>query len=513
MSQLGLIKKYLAFICGVIVSFIIMFLIYSYLLIGQLSDQAKDIFKDLGGVRQHVYAAIESLNSKGFSSCSEENLSLMRKHQFNSNDVRDIGFFENDLLICTTGIGQFKKAIKEPVRDYVFNGHEYWFNHQLKTFKEDIQGIAIRKDRYNIIVSLEGILDEHVRFQNYQLVVKGNGKLIHLYGKPDIFNQNYASDTRHFSRGLMSHSVQFCGPREGVCVAIKHKNLSEFQLTPLLLILILVGMFSGGSFLHTYEMINRYVYSTRRRIKVGLIKDIKANYQAIVGLKSGKVIGCELLARFEDKISPLYPDEFIPIVSELDMSWEMTEHLILQAVEDFKDIKLGDTRFYISINVFPRDINNGNILKGIMLLKDISPNIQICFEVTEDEELHFSKVGNTLEALSKCAIKISIDDFGTGYSNLSQLKLLDINTLKIDKSFVDEVETGSIRSTLIPNIVSIADKLGANIIAEGIENKLQVKELLKMNIEFGQGWHYSKALPLKEFKHYLINNSDYTFDE
>jgi sensor c-di-GMP phosphodiesterase-like protein len=195
------------------------------------------------------------------------------------------------------------------------------------------------------------------------------------------------------------------------------------------------------------------------------------------------------------------------------MSWEMTEHLILQAVEDFKDIKLGDTRFYISINVFPRDINNGNILKGIMLLKDISPNIQICFEVTEDEELHFSKVGNTLEALSKCAIKISIDDFGTGYSNLSQLKLLDINTLKIDKSFVDEVETGSIRSTLIPNIVSIADKLGANIIAEGIENKLQVKELLKMNIEFGQGWHYSKALPLKEFKHYLINNSDYTFDE
>jgi sensor c-di-GMP phosphodiesterase-like protein len=201
------------------------------------------------------------------------------------------------------------------------------------------------------------------------------------------------------------------------------------------------------------------------------------------------------------------------VVAELDMSWSMTEDLILQAIDDFKDIKIINEPFYLSINVYPKDINNGNILKGVELFKNITPNLEVCFEVTEDEELHYSKVGNTLEVLSKSRIKISIDDFGTGYSNLSQLKLLDIDTLKVDKSFIDEVETGSIRSTLIPNIVSIADKLGASIIAEGIENRLQVDELLKMDIKFGQGWYYTKALPLAEFKHYLINNSDYKFDQ
>ena len=134
-------------------------------------------------------------------------------------------------------------------------------------------------------------------------------------------------------------------------------------------------MFSGFSFLLAYEALNKHIFSMRRRSSIGLsLNGIRPHYQPIVDLKSGKVVGCELLARFKDKIGPLYPDEFIPVVSELDQSWKMTKFLILQAKEYFKNIQAADIPFYLSINIFPKDINNGNIIKGIKLLNNISPN-------------------------------------------------------------------------------------------------------------------------------------------
>jgi sensor c-di-GMP phosphodiesterase-like protein len=514
MQKMGSINKCLAFLSGIIISLTVIFYSYSYILKSQLLEQGKNILSDLMDATVYGYDVIESLNNQNFTYCSDENLLAMRKSQFESNDIRDIGFLENGVLTCTTGIGILKAPINKSSYDFMLDGHEFWFNHKLITFDRTVQGIIIRKDNYNLVASFQGILSEHRKFKSYEVIALKGEKIIHLFGAPGIYQKKSTSSHPYFSSGLLSHSFESCGPKELICVAIVQPNFSEFQLGPVFLILMFISLISGVATLHAYQSIYGYIYSTKRRIKLALsFKGIKPHYQAIVELKTDKVIGCELLARFEDHIGPLYPDQFISVVGELDMSWLMTEDLILQAIDDFKDINITNKPFYLSINVYPKDINNGNILKGVELFNNITPNLDVCFEVTEDEELHYSKVGNTLEVLSKSRIKISIDDFGTGYSNLSQLKLLDIDTLKVDKSFIDEVETGSIRSTLIPNIVSIADKLGASIIAEGIENRLQVDELLKMDIKFGQGWYYTKALPLAEFKHYLINNSDYKFDQ
>ena len=86
----------------------------------------------------------------------------------------------------------------------------------------------------------------------------------------------------------------------------------------------------------------------------------------------------------------------------------------------------------------------------------------------------------------------AIDDFGVGYSNLSQLKTLNCDFLKIDRSFVMDMEDNSIRSSLIPHIVSIAEGLNVELIAEGVENAEQSKELKGLTIGFGQGWLFGK---------------------
>ncbi|WP_158970241.1 EAL domain-containing protein [Paraglaciecola sp. L3A3] len=512
MVKTDLFHKFLACLTGIGSSLCLLFFIYSHVLQNKMAEEGDKIFQDLLNSASTGFAVINQLNQLGLNTCSEENLLQMRKAQFKSNDIRDIGFFIEDTLICTTGAGILTNPVKERQHHFFHQGHKFWFGHTLETLDQSVKGVLIRKDKYNIVLSFNGLLDEYKTFNHYQIVAKKKDNYIHLHGEQGIFQAKASNDIKHFYIGIFSHALEFCDPSGKICIAIKQQNFTELKFSTLLIILFIVSVFTGITVLYIYDKYINYLRSMNRRIISGLPANrFIPHYQAIVELKTGKVIGCELLARFEDKMGPLYPDKFIPVVSELNLSWPMTEYFIRAAIKDFSHIQTDGAPFYLSINVFPKDINNQDILKALTLLENIPADLQVCFEVTEDEKLHFNQVSNTLEALSATNIQISIDDFGTGYSNLSQLKLLDIDTLKIDKSFVDEIETGSIRSTFIPTIISIAEKLKAEIVAEGVENKLQVNELLKMNIKYGQGWYFAKALPFSEFQKYLTDNSDYRF--
>ncbi|MBB6543193.1 EAL domain-containing protein [Thalassotalea piscium] len=513
MLNKAVIRKPLSFITGMMISLIVIFFLYSQFLSNQLSEEAKRIFSDLSHSANSGYKVIEKLNNLPFTDCTDEHLLSMREMQFNSNDIRDIGFLQNGFLICTTGAGVLDIPLKESTPDFTLDGHDYWIDKKLETFDNKVKGIIIEKGSYNIVLSFEGVINDYEEAVVYEIVLKDDYELTHLYGAPNLY-KNVAVDPNVITfAGFIAHFAELCGPGGGICLAVKKNNFTELQNPPVLFVVMLLLFLSGISAIHFIELLFYHLRSTKRRIKLGLAAgSFIPYYQPIVELNSGKVIGCELLARFEDGVGALYPDEFISVVSELNLSWMMTELFIHKALDDFKHLKPADSTFYLSVNIFPKDINNGNILKGIELFRAAQPNLRVCFEITEDEQLQCGQSGEALDQLSKSRIQISIDDFGTGYSNLSQLKLLDIDTIKIDKSFVDEVETGAIRSTLIPNIVAIANKLNANVIAEGVENQLQADELLKMNIVYGQGWHYAKALPIDEFKQYLIQNSDFTFN-
>src|SRR5699024_9586439 len=123
-------------------------------------------------------------------------------------------------------------------------------------------------------------------------------------------------------------------------------------------------------------------------------------------------------------------------------------------------------------------------------------------EVTESTLLEFHHTSVLFEELQSLGIKISIDDFGTGYSSLSYLKKLPINTLKIDKSFIDDLDHhGKILATTIMNM---GKNLGYRVIAEGIETKEQLKFLQQQNLSEGQGYYFSKPVKSEEISK-LVN--------
>ena len=278
----------------------------------------------------------------------------------------------------------------------------------------------------------------------------------------------------------------------------KNIKMAEFFIIITMLILMVIVMYM--------EIKSRILQ--QKSIKNRVIRALKSNsfhcsYQPIVDLCSGEILGVEMLARLDDKLGTITPDQFIPIILETDNSWFFTQMIVEQSLTELNTLNTIPQDFKISFNIFPSDISSGFTSKLINFqgIKEFPGKIVL--EIIENEVLTQQEAQQHIINLSEQGFLIAIDDFGTGYSNLSQLEAISADFLKIDRSFVSDVDAESIKSSLIPHIVTIANKVGMKIIAEGIENYMQHQELREMGVEQGQGWHFGKPVLLDELRDYL----------
>ena len=130
---------------------------------------------------------------------------------------------------------------------------------------------------------------------------------------------------------------------------------------------------------------------------------------------------------------------------------------------------------------------------------------QIKIEVTERGFIDVQKMMPVIQAFREAGYEIAIDDFGTGYSNLQNLHSLNVDILKIDKSFIDTLTTNSASYTIAEHIIEMAHSLRLKTIAEGVETADQVNWLRKRGVRYCQGWYFAKAMPPQEFRQWLAN--------
>ena len=157
----------------------------------------------------------------------------------------------------------------------------------------------------------------------------------------------------------------------------------------------------------------------------------------------------------------------------------------------------------MAFNLFPQNVRFEEIHALLAPLRErlAAAGIEIDLEVTEHN--YDRGVIAEIDRFQAAGYRVSVDDFGTGYSNLGSIKRFAPHYLKIDKSFVFDMEDSSIRSSLIPEIVGIAHAVGAQLIAEGVENLRQVEQLRAHGVQYAQGYFYARPLPLDAFAQYL----------
>jgi diguanylate cyclase (GGDEF)-like protein len=229
-------------------------------------------------------------------------------------------------------------------------------------------------------------------------------------------------------------------------------------------------------------------------------------------------VGVEALIRWQHSEKGMIPpDRFIPVSEGNGMIIDIGHYVIDQALKDLSLITDSHrcTSLLLSVNVSIRQLQeNGFVDKLAASLSACNfPAQQLTLEITEgifiDDLQYLIPVLNQIRDLG---VKISLDDFGTGYSSLSLLKQLPIDELKIDKSFIDNITTSDEDRLMVLNIIDIAQNLGIQVVAEGIESKEQSRMLIELGCNLQQGYYFCKPVKLEQLIEYC-DQTNWTFDK
>jgi len=232
--------------------------------------------------------------------------------------------------------------------------------------------------------------------------------------------------------------------------------------------------------------------------------ELELYYQPIMDLAANKIIGAEALMRWHDEqFGFVSPDEFILLAEKNGTIHKLGEFAINQACMQAAEWQT-ITPLHISVNFSSvqfryceplfKQINDSLIQSGL-------PADKLDIEITESLLInHNTEVVDLLNKLQSMGAKISLDDFGTGYSALSYLQKFPFDRLKIDRAFLQNIQTNDADRALVNAIISMAKALGLKVVAEGVEEQWHADYLTAMHCEYGQGYFYSKPLPAAEFE-------------
>lgn len=232
-------------------------------------------------------------------------------------------------------------------------------------------------------------------------------------------------------------------------------------------------------------------------------------YQPKINLETHSVYGMEALIRWNHITDGLIrPDMFIGIAEQTGQIYEIGLWVAKQAIQDTKNLQISGKFLIVSINVSSVQLENELFIEDICrIAQEIGlDKSYIELEITETHIMNnIEKALITLRELSSKGFKISIDDFGTGYSSLSYLKKLPAQTIKIDRSFVLDIDKDDDDRSIVGAIIAMARSLGKDVIAEGSETQEHIDALKYLHCHKIQGYFFSKPIRIEKFKEFVEN--------
>ena len=236
----------------------------------------------------------------------------------------------------------------------------------------------------------------------------------------------------------------------------------------------------------------------RRALAAG---QLSVAYQPLFDLSSKRVTGFEALARWEHpELGTISPTAFIPVAEDAGLMVGLTDFVLRSACNQLRQWQLRHREFAdlgMHVNVSGNDIAHAAFVTRVITAvteAQLQPQ-HLSLELTENILMERLEAAlPKLTELRRLGVGLSVDDFGTGYSSLRHLSSLPVNSLKIDRAFVADLQRGSNEAAVVRAIVLLGNSLGKTIIAEGIETSAQMEQLLQMGCTAGQGFHLSRPL-------------------
>ncbi|MGO1500473.1 MAG: sensor domain-containing phosphodiesterase [Marinobacter sp.] len=252
-------------------------------------------------------------------------------------------------------------------------------------------------------------------------------------------------------------------------------------------------------------------FSLENRLRTAIEnRELELRYQPIVRMADQKIVGMEALARWYSDGQWISPGQFIPVAEESGLIQTVSEWILRTACEQFQAALGNDAECYLSVNIGACELYAADFVPRVELALAESglPADRLCLEVTEHSLIHDMPLAvQQMQRLVDQGVHFAIDDFGTGFASLRYVQLLPVDTLKIDRCFVNGLPRDETDAAITRATIALADSLGLKVISEGIETAEQARFLIKEGIVNGQGWYYSKAEPIEWVRDQIVSRT------
>ena len=449
----------------------------------------------------------DRLEQAHFAPCSPAEINLMRGLDISSSYIQAVGRIYGDDLICDS-LGTTHPIPLGPPTLTDFNGasvrlavhlplapsHPFTIisKRGFAVFLEPSLPVDIAVDGKDVAVGM--YIPSSAQ---HEILAQGGPPL-----DPSWFHPLQSGQTSTFvDHGTVVALVR-SNKRDLVAIAAAPKIYLVKRMERFALIYIPIGLLCSFATAWAILTVFRSLHTLRSELQTAIRRnELYVVFQPIVDLSTRHWIGAEALVRWEQEGVPVSPSIFIPIAEQNGMITAITECVFELAGRELHRCTAVSRDFQLSINLAAADLASTHTLE---LVKEFvaRPGIRIenlKLEATERGFLQGEETQLLLTQLCELGVSIAIDDFGTGYSSLSCLQTLPLDTLKIDKAFVETIGTDGATSEVVLHIIEMAHSLGLHMIAEGVETDEQAEFLLTQGVQFGQGWLFGKPIPIDNF--------------
>ena len=458
---------------------------------------ASQTIRDVESISSKINTTSMALSDPSLLNCSASSRRTLRGYVFENSGISDIGIYGERGVACTAMIGNLPAEAIDP-DNYIpitENGR-IWPSRDLLEDDGIDSSLAIATSK--LIYFIEPLPIEESQDSSFLWEIVYTGDSPYTISGTEGLYRNFTAENGSLS-GIVSEE---CSESLNVCILVMRPWKSILgQHYVVLIVLSLVALMLGFWFSSLIRwLLDRSTTASVRTLSAVSKGSFHCAYQPIVDIGTGGIVGCEVLARLEDRYGPLSPAEFIPVIAENELMNDFSKMMFDRAYSGIRGIQWPGTKpFKFSFNIFPANLNSEMVqfFKTHPALSD--DRLQVCLEVTEDSSISDTQYQKTIEQFNRIGIEISVDDFGTGYGNMSRLQSSHLSYLKVDKSLISHLTPENSKASLTSYIPMIADNSGLQIVAEGIETVENLAAVKSLNMQYGQGFYFSRPLPSSDF--------------
>ncbi|MFW6341345.1 MAG: EAL domain-containing protein [Wenzhouxiangella sp.] len=451
---------------------------------------------------------LAELSEQAFEPCSQAHLLALQNEALSRPHVRAIGYWQAADRLCGAGLVQGQRLTPERASRIYDSGVIAWWPGPATT-AGDVALFLMRYGNHDIAIDPR-LLITPGQLDGKQVALWVEGLKMSafpedgLFPSPDELPEGLLVD-RAEKRILSRVSLGSLFPIEVVAI----QSLDDFwdRYRGLIFAIGAVGL---GLMLLWLTLVWRYLArqlsleaALRSAIDGGRVHAV---YQPVVELDSGRCCGAEVLGRWTEKDgNTISPEIFVPLAERAGLGTRLTLTILKDLLEHLANWPEDEHGIY-HLNLTEDDLAKPQFSQRLQELLDQHgiPAARIALEITERALLDSEPIRRRVSELRARGHSIAIDDFGTGFSSLAYLQKFELDTLKIDKTFVDSLQTEAVTSSVIEPIIELARTLDLEIIAEGIESGEQVSWLIGRGVKYGQGYWYSSPLNGPAFKDWYL---------